>query len=64
MDVGSLAGQHLGVPSGERSLAGLTARLLKRHLNKDGVRTSDWEQSPLTDKQVGDDVGSLMKRSY
>ncbi|CAN0207107.1 unnamed protein product, partial [Ectocarpus sp. 4 AP-2014] len=23
-----------------------------RHLPKDGVRTSDWEQCPLTDKQV------------
>jgi ribonuclease D len=52
MDVGVLAGKHLGVPVGERSLAGLVARLLRRHLPKDGVRTSDWEQCPLSDKQV------------
>ena len=52
MDMGVLAGKRLDVPVGERSLAGLAARLLRRHLPKDGVRTSDWEQCPLADKQV------------
>lgn len=52
VDVGALAGQHLGVPHGQRSLGSLTASLLRRDLLKDGVRTSDWEASPLSDKQV------------
>ncbi|CAN0254930.1 unnamed protein product, partial [Scytosiphon promiscuus] len=52
VDVGALAGQHLGVPIGERSLGGLTASFLRRRLKKDGVRTSDWEASPLSDEQV------------
>lgn len=64
MDVGMLAGQHLDVPSGERSLAGLVARLLKRELTKDGVRTSDWEKCPLTDTQVGGGVCFLTKREF
>lgn len=64
MDLGVLAGEHLGVPNGQRSLAGLAARLLNRHLTKDGVRTSDWEQFPLTPNQVGDDVCFLIIEHY
>lgn len=52
MDVGTLAGQHLAVPNGGRSLAGLVASLLHRDLKKGTVRTSDWEQFPLSDEQV------------
>ncbi|CAN0445314.1 unnamed protein product, partial [Ascophyllum nodosum] len=43
VDVGQLAGTHLGVKIGARSLQALTATLLRRQLAKDTVRTSNWE---------------------
>lgn len=52
VDVGVLAGQHLGVPMGQRSLSCLVASLLGRDLAKGGVRTSDWEKCPLSIEQV------------
>lgn len=51
VDVGQLAGRHLGVKVGARSLKALTATLLHRLLPKGGVRTSNWE-TVLTDEQV------------
>lgn len=64
VDVGALAGQQLGVPVGERSLARLVATCLRRHLKKDGVRTSDWEHSPLSDEQVGCDAWRTFPNNF
>ncbi|CAM9783090.1 unnamed protein product, partial [Laminaria digitata] len=52
VDVGVLAGKHLGVAVGERSLAALVASLLSRLLFKGSVRTSDWEQETLSPEQI------------
>ena len=52
VDVGVLAGKHLGVPMGERSLATLVACSLFRLLLKGSVRTGDWEQEVLSMEQV------------
>lgn len=51
VDVGQMAGRHLDVMVGARSLQALTATLLKRQLSKGSVRTSDWETT-LTQEQV------------
>lgn len=51
VDVGQLAGQHLDVMVGARSLQALTATLLRRQLPKGQVRTSNWETS-LSQQQV------------
>lgn len=51
VDVGQLAGQHLDVMVGARSLQALTATLLRRELHKGQVRTSNWETS-LSAQQV------------
>ena len=51
VDLGQLAGQHLDVTVGARSLQALTASLLRRRLPKGEVRTSSWE-THLTDEQV------------
>jgi len=51
VDLGQLAGQHLDVTVGARSLQALTASLLRRRLPKGEVRTSNWE-THLTDEQV------------
>lgn len=51
VDLGQLAGQHLDVMVGARSLQALTASLLRRRLRKGEVRTSNWE-THLTDEQV------------
>lgn len=51
VDVGQLAGRHLGIKVGARSLKALIATLLHRLLPKGGVRTSNWE-TVLTDEQV------------
>lgn len=52
VDIGVLAGKHLGVSVGERSLAALVASLLFRLLMKGSVRMSDWEQEALSLEQV------------
>lgn len=51
VDVGQLAGVHLHVKIGARSLQALTAVLLHRRLAKGAVRTSNWETA-LTKDQV------------
>ena len=48
-----LAGKHLGVRAGQRSLASLTAIALGCHLPKDpALRLSVWEKPTLDDDQV------------
>lgn len=52
VNVAQLAGRHLDVMVGARSLQALTATLLRRQLPKGQVRTSNWETS-LSEQQVG-----------
>ncbi|CAN0564874.1 unnamed protein product, partial [Laminaria digitata] len=52
VDVGVLAGKHVGVAAGNRSLAALAVHFLRRQLAKGSVRVGDWEKAPLSDEQA------------
>ncbi|CAM9672667.1 unnamed protein product, partial [Ectocarpus sp. 6 AP-2014] len=51
VDIGQLAGVHLHVKIGARSLQALTAELLHRRLVKNAVRTSNWETTLTKDQE-------------
>lgn len=61
VDVGVLAGKHIGVASGNRSLAALVAHFLRRQLAKGSVRVGDWEKTPLSIEQVSFIITLVLK---
>lgn len=62
--VGVLAGKHIGVASGNRSLAALVVHFFQRQLAKRSVRVGDWEKTPLSIEQVSIMITLVVKCCY